>query len=80
MTARWQIRQLVETFDQHKGAFVSVTQQFNTTASVGRLTLNVPLSFAQFEREVTSERTLPSTRNRGSRHRASSSCRNYELR
>jgi site-specific DNA recombinase len=47
---------LVELFDQHKVSFVSVTQQFNTTTSMGRLTLNVLLSFAQFEREVTSER------------------------
>lgn len=47
---------LVELFDAHKVSFVSVTQQFNTTTSIGRLTLNVLLSFAQFEREVTSER------------------------
>src|SRR5665213_3716160 len=47
---------LVELFDQHGVSFVSVTQQFNTTTSMGRLTLNVLLSFAQFEREVTSER------------------------
>ena len=47
---------LVELFDQHDASFVSVTQQFNTTTSMGRLTLNVLLSFAQFEREVTSER------------------------
>jgi site-specific DNA recombinase len=47
---------LVELFDQHCVSFVSVTQQFNTTTSMGRLTLNVLLSFAQFEREVTSER------------------------
>ena len=47
---------LVELFDQHHVSFVSVTQQFNTTTSMGRLTLNVLLSFAQFEREVTSER------------------------
>jgi site-specific DNA recombinase len=47
---------LVELFDAHKVSFVSVTQQFNTTTSMGRLTLNVLLSFAQFEREVTSER------------------------
>src|SRR5882757_8077121 len=47
---------LVELFDQHKVSFVSVTQQFNTTTSMGRLTLNVLLSFAQFERDVTSER------------------------
>jgi site-specific DNA recombinase len=47
---------LVELFDKHNMSFVSVTQQFNTTTSMGRLTLNVLLSFAQFEREVTSER------------------------
>ena len=47
---------LVELFDVHDVSFVSVTQQFNTTTSMGRLTLNVLLSFAQFEREVTSER------------------------
>jgi hypothetical protein len=47
---------LVELFDAHNVSFVSVTQQFNTTTSMGRLTLNVLLSFAQFEREVTSER------------------------
>ncbi len=47
---------LVELFDQHEVSFVSVTQSFNTTTSMGRLTLNVLLSFAQFEREVTAER------------------------
>ena len=47
---------LMEVFDQHQVSFVSVTQQFNTTNSMGRLTLNMLLSFAQFEREVTSER------------------------
>src|SRR6476660_3133753 len=47
---------LVELFDRHSVSFVSVTQSFNTTSSMGRLTLNVLLSFAQFEREVTSER------------------------
>jgi site-specific DNA recombinase len=47
---------LVELFDRHRVSFVSVTQHFNTTTSMGRLTLNVLLSFAQFEREVTSER------------------------
>ena len=47
---------LVETFDAHDATFVSVTQQFNTTTSMGRLTLNILLSFAQFEREVTGER------------------------
>lgn len=47
---------MVELFDSHGVSFVSVTQQFNTTSSMGRLTLNVLLSFAQFEREVTGER------------------------
>ncbi len=47
---------LVELFDEHDVSFVSVTQQFNTSTSMGRLTLNVLLSFAQFEREVTGER------------------------
>jgi site-specific DNA recombinase len=47
---------LVELFDSHQVSFVSVTQAFNTTTSMGRLTLNVVLSFAQFEREVTGER------------------------
>ena len=47
---------LVELFDQHSISFVSVTQSFNTTSSMGRLTLNVLLSFAQFEREVIGER------------------------
>ena len=47
---------MVEVFDKHSVSFVSVTQQFNTTTSMGRLTLNVLLSFAQFEREVTGER------------------------
>lgn len=47
---------LVETFDKSGTSFVSVTQSFNTTTSMGRLTLNMLLSFAQFEREVTAER------------------------
>ena len=47
---------IVETFDQHGVSFVSVTQQFNTSTSMGRLVLNVLLSFAQFEREMISER------------------------
>jgi site-specific DNA recombinase len=47
---------LVETFDAHGVSFVSVNQSFNTATSMGRLTLNVLLSFAQFEREVTGER------------------------
>ena len=47
---------MVELFERHDVSFVSVTQSFNTTSSMGRLTLNVLLSFAQFEREVTGER------------------------
>ncbi len=47
---------LVEAFDDAEASFVSVTQSFNTTISMGRLTLNMLLSFAQFEREVTAER------------------------
>src|SRR4051812_46633038 len=48
---------LIRTFDDHRVSFVSVTQQFNTATSMGRLVLNVLLSFAQFEREIISERT-----------------------
>jgi len=48
---------IIEVFDRHGVSFVSVTQQFNTTNSLGRLTLNILLSFAQFEREIISERT-----------------------
>jgi DNA invertase Pin-like site-specific DNA recombinase len=48
--------QMMTLFDKHNVSFVSVTQQFNTTTSMGRLTLNILLSFAQFEREVTGER------------------------
>jgi site-specific DNA recombinase len=47
---------IMETFDKHGVSFVSVTQQFNTTHSMGRLTLNILLSFAQFEREIIGER------------------------
>ena len=47
---------LVEVFDRNDVTFVSVTQSFNTTTSMGRLTLNILLSFAQFEREVIGER------------------------
>src|SRR3954451_18642572 len=47
---------LVEVFDRRGVSFVSITQQFNTTSSMGRLTLNVLLSFAQFERELIGER------------------------
>lgn len=59
---------LVEVFDRHGVTFVSVTQQFNTTTSMGRLTLNILLSFAQFEREVTGERIrdkISASRKRG---------------
>ncbi|MFJ6023561.1 recombinase family protein [Brevundimonas sp. NPDC092305] len=52
----WDFAKIVEVFDKHGVSFVSVTQSFNTTSSMGRLTLNMLLSFAQFEREVTSER------------------------
>src|SRR5215467_6967624 len=48
---------MMDVFDRHGVSFVSVTQQFNTTTSLGRLTLNILLSFAQFEREIISERT-----------------------
>ena len=48
---------IIEIFDKHNVSFVSVTQQFNTTNSLGRLTLNILLSFAQFEREIIAERT-----------------------
>lgn len=59
---------LMELFERRAVTFVSVTQQFSTTTSMGRLTLNVLLSFAQFEREITSERTrdkLSALRERG---------------
>jgi site-specific DNA recombinase len=60
--------QLMQTFETHKVSFVSVTQQFNTATSMGRLVLNVLLSFAQFEREIISERTrdkIAATRRKG---------------
>lgn len=47
---------IIDVFNNHETSFVSITQQFNTTTSMGRLTLNILLSFAQFEREVTGER------------------------
>jgi site-specific DNA recombinase len=59
---------MMETFERHHVSFVSVTQQFNTAASMGRLILNVLLSFAQFEREMISERTrdkIAATRRKG---------------
>lgn len=48
--------QLLELFEKHNVIFISVTQAFNTNSSMGRLTLNILLSFAQFEREIISER------------------------
>jgi site-specific DNA recombinase len=59
---------IIETFEKHQVTFVSVTQQFNTATSMGRLVLNVLLSFAQFEREIISERTrdkIAATRRKG---------------
>ncbi|MBU4400776.1 MAG: recombinase family protein, partial [Planctomycetes bacterium] len=59
---------MMEVFDKHHVSFVSVTQQFNTASSMGRLILNVLLSFAQFEREMISERTrdkIAATRRKG---------------
>lgn len=59
---------LVEIFDEHKVTFVAVTQSFNTTNSMGRLTLNILLSFAQFERELAGERVrdkIAASRQRG---------------
>ncbi len=59
---------LMETLEKNGISFVSVTQQFNTTSSMGRLTLNILLSFAQFEREIISERTrdkIGATRRKG---------------
>jgi site-specific DNA recombinase len=59
---------MMETFERRKVSFVSVTQQFNTASSMGRLVLNVLLSFAQFEREIISERTrdkIAATRRKG---------------
>ena len=59
---------LMETFEAHGVAFVSVTQQFNTSTSMGRLTMHILLSFAQFEREIISERTrdkIAAARRRG---------------
>jgi site-specific DNA recombinase len=59
---------MMETFEKHKVSFVAVTQQFSTATSMGRLVLNVLLSFAQFEREIISERTrdkIAATRRKG---------------
>ncbi len=59
---------IVETFERHNVSFVSVTQHFNTTNSMGRLTLNILLSFAQFEREIIGERIrdkIAASRQRG---------------
>src|SRR6516165_8952951 len=59
---------MMETFERHHVSFVSITQQFNSATSMGRLVLNVLLSFAQFEREIISERTrdkIAATRRKG---------------
>jgi len=59
---------IVEVFEAHNASFVSVTQHFNTTHSMGRLTLNILLSFAQFEREIIGERIrdkIAASRRRG---------------
>ncbi len=56
---------LVEVFERNEVTFVSVTQSFNTTSSMGRLTLNILLSFAQFEREVIGERIRDKSSNVG---------------
>jgi site-specific DNA recombinase len=48
---------MMETFEQHQVGLVSITQQFNTATSIGRLVLHILFSFAQFEREIISERT-----------------------
>ena len=63
---------IMEAFDRHGVSFVSVTQAFNTATSMGRLILNVLLSFAQFEREMISERTrdkIAAARRKGARRR-----------
>lgn len=52
----WDFVKLAALFERHRVTFVSVTQSFNTTTSMGRLTMNILLSFAQFEREITAER------------------------
>src|SRR5260370_36222577 len=62
------VAKMMEVFDDHRVSFVSVTQQFNSATSMGRLVLNVLLSFAQFEREIISERTrdkVAATRRKG---------------
>ena len=61
---------MMETFDKHRVSFVSVTQQFNSATSMGRLVLNVLFSFAQFEREIIGERTrdkMAAARRKGKR-------------
>jgi site-specific DNA recombinase len=69
--------QMMQTFEKRRVSFVSVTQQFNTATSMGRLVLNVLLSFAQFEREIISERTrdkIAATRRKGKSGRAGTPC------
>jgi site-specific DNA recombinase len=62
------LAKMMEIFERHHVSFVSITQQFNSATSMGRLVLNVLLSFAQFEREIISERTrdkMAATRRKG---------------
>src|SRR5947209_2948030 len=68
---------IVEILDARGASFVSVTQQFNTTTSMGRLTLNILLSFAQFEREVIGER-IRDKRASGDQPRAAMACRSRQ--
>ena len=65
---------LMDHFDRQSVSFVSVTQQFNTTTSLGRLTLNILLSFAQFEREIIGERTRTKCRRHAKRANGSAGC------
>ncbi len=66
---------MLEVFERNQVAFVSVTQQFNTTNSMGRLMLNVLLSFAQFERELISERRVTRSLRRGAKANGLVACR-----
>src|SRR5215831_17183175 len=64
----YKVDRLIDRFEKRSVSFVSVTQQFHTTTSLGRLTLNILLSFAQFEREIIGERTrdkMSATRRKG---------------
>jgi site-specific DNA recombinase len=68
---------IVDIFDKHSVSFVSVTQQFNTTSSMGRLTLNILLSFAQFEREVTASGSGTKSRCQATNAPARKDCHGY---